>query len=40
MMHDCADTIDAFSGIGCIAIPNTPVQSLNLLDDRCLRGHA
>jgi hypothetical protein len=40
MMHDRADTIDAFPRIGGIAIPNAPVQSLNLLDDHCLRRYA
>src|ERR1019366_2856193 len=39
MMHDRADTIDAFPGIGGVAIPNAPVQSLNLRDDHCLRGY-
>jgi len=40
MMHDRADTTDAFPGIAGFAIPNAPVQSLNLSDDHCLRGYA
>src|SRR5882757_2866052 len=40
MMHDRADTIDAFPGVGGVAIPNAPVQSLNLRDDHCLRHYA
>ena len=37
MMHDRADTIDAFSCIFCFAIPDPPVQSLDLGDDHSLR---
>jgi len=33
MMHDRADAIDADVGILGLAIPNTPVQAFNLLDD-------
>ena len=37
MMHDRANTIDADPGIFGVAVPNAPVQSLDLRDDRSLR---
>jgi len=40
MMHDRADTIDTFPGISGFAIPNAPVQLLNLRDDYSLRRYA
>src|SRR5882757_2782974 len=40
MMHDRADTTDAFPGIGGFAVPNAPVQPLNLRDDHSLRHYA
>ena len=39
MMHDRADTIDAGSGILGFAIPQPPVQPLDLGDDHRLRRH-
>ncbi len=39
MMHDRSNTIDADPGTFGLAIPNAPVQSLDLRDDRSLRRH-
>ena len=38
-MHDSANTVDACPGVFGLAIPNAPVQSLDLGDDRGLRRH-
>ena len=37
MMHDRVDAIEADPGIGGFAVPQPPVQALNLPDDYCLR---
>ena len=38
-VHDLADPIDAALGILGLAVPNAPVQTFDLGDDRRLRLH-
>jgi hypothetical protein len=40
MMHDRVDTINVDLRVLDLAVPNTPVQSLDLGDDHRLRRHA
>src|SRR5580700_2123105 len=37
MVHDRVDAINADPGVGGFAIQQPPVQTLNFLDDHCLR---
>src|SRR3981081_827853 len=37
MMHDRADTIDTDPPVGGFAVPQPPMQTLDLCDDHCLR---